>query len=237
MSRVEEGIVKRTIVWTTAAVLVWLAFGIARQRTDAIASSAPFPDPALDNPLAAAPTEESVVLAGGCFWGVQAVFQHLKGVTSATSGYSGGAAKNAKYELVSMGTTGHAESVRVVYDASKVSLGQVLKIFFRVAHDPTELNRQGPDEGTQYRSAIFYAGDRQRQVAEAYVAQLGEAKAFKRRIVTQIVPLDAFYAAEDYHQDYAARHPFEPYIMINDRPKVDSLRSLYPAIYVEPRRK
>jgi peptide-methionine (S)-S-oxide reductase len=127
--------------------------------------------------------------------------------------------------------------VRVVYDASKVSLGQVLKIFFRVAHDPTELNRQGPDEGPQYRSAIFYAGDRQRQIAEAYVAQLGEAKAFKRRIVTQIVPLDGFYAAEDYHQDYAARHPFEPYIMINDRPKVDNLRALYPSIYVEPRRK
>ena len=138
---------------------------------------------------------------------------------------------------MSTGTTGHAESVRIVYDASQVSVGQVLKIFFRVAHDPTELNRQGPDEGSQYRSAIFYDGERQRRVAEGYVTQLGEAKVFKRRIVTQIVPLDAFYAAEPYHQDYAARHPFEPYIMINDRPKVDALRALYPAIYVEPRRK
>jgi peptide-methionine (S)-S-oxide reductase len=229
--------VKRALVWTTAAVVVWLAFGVARQRTDALASSAPFPDPALDNPLATAPTEESVVVAGGCFWGIQAVFQHLKGVTSATSGYAGGSAKHAKYELVSTGTTGHAESVRVVYDASQVSLGQVLKIFFRVAHDPTELNRQGPDEGSQYRSAIFYEGERQRRIADAYVAQLGEAKVYKRRIVTQIVPLDAFYAAEAYHQDYAARHPFEPYIMINDRPKVDALRALYPSIYIEPRRK
>ena len=228
---------KRGLVWTTAAVLVWLAFGVARHRTDALASTTPFPDAALDNPLATASAEESVVVAGGCFWGVQAVFQHLKGVTSATSGYAGGSAKNAKYELVSTGTTGHAESVRIVYDASQISMGQVLKIFFRVAHDPTELNRQGPDEGSQYRSAIFYDGDRQRRIAEAYVTQLGEAKVFKRRIVTQIAPLDAFYAAESYHQDYAARHPFEPYIMINDRPKVDALRALYPAIYIEPRRK
>src|SRR5262249_43994574 len=137
----------------------------------------------------------------------------------------------------SRGTTGHAESVRVVYDASQISLGQVLKIFFRIVHDPTELNRQGPDEGSQYRSAIFYSGDRQRQIAEAYVAQLGEAKVFKRRLVTQSGPLGPFNPAEAYHQDYAARHPFEPYIMINDRPKVDSLRALYPSAYAEPRRK
>jgi peptide-methionine (S)-S-oxide reductase len=187
----------------------------------------------LDDSLTPGAAEQSVVLAGGCFWGVQAVFQHLKGVTSATSGYAGGAAKTAKYEMVSSGTTGHAESVRVVFDPGLVSLGQVLKIFFAVAHDPTELNRQGPDEGPQYRSAIFYAGDRQRRIADAYLAQLGEAKVFRRRVVTQIAPLEAFYPAEPYHQDYATRHPNDPYIMINDRPKVDNLRKLYGSVYVE----
>ena len=189
------------------------------------AKSPAFPDPALDNPLAPGAVPESVVLAGGCFWGVQAVFQHVRGVVSAVSGYSGGSAKNAKYELVSMGNTGHAESVRVTYDPARLSFGRVLKIFFDVAHDPTELNRQGPDEGTQYRSAIFYADDGQRRITEAYVAQLGEARVFRRRIVTQIVALTAFYEAEAYHQNYATRHPYEPYIMINDRPKVDALRS------------
>jgi peptide-methionine (S)-S-oxide reductase len=227
---------KRAIGLAAIAVIVGVALGVARPRTDALASAA-FPEPSLDNPLAAAFAQESVVVAGGCFWGVQAVFQHVKGVTSATSGYAGGSEKTARYEVVSSGTTGHAESVRVVYDASQISLGQILKIFFRVVHDPTELNRQGPDEGPQYRSAIFYDSDRQRQIADAYIAQLGEAKAFRRRIVTQVVPLDAFYAAEAYHQDYATRHPFDPYIMINDRPKVDSLRSLYPAIYIEPPRR
>ena len=232
---------KRALICTAAAVLVWTVAASVAHRSggfsaEAYSAGTSFPDPALDNPLAPSSTEESVVVAGGCFWGVQAVYQHLKGVTSATSGYAGGAAKDAHYEKVSTGTTGHAESVRVVYDASRISLGQVLKIFFQVAHDPTELNRQGPDEGTQYRSAIFYSGDAQRRIAEAYVAQLGEAKVFRRRIVTAIAPLDAFYAAEAYHQDYAAKHPYEPYIMINDRPKVDRLRSLYPSAYVEPRR-
>ncbi len=202
-------------------------------RGGAAAKESSFPDPLIDNPMTPGSVQESVVVAGGCFWGVQAVFQHLRGVVSATSGYSGGPAKNAKYELVSMGNTGHAESVRVVYDPAQVSLGQVLKIFFDVAHDPTELNRQGPDEGPQYRSAIFYAGDNQRRIAEAYVAQLGEAKVFRRRIVTQIVPLDAFYAAEAYHQDYATKHPYDPYIMINDRPKVDALRKRYGSVYVD----
>jgi len=197
------------------------------------AKESSFPDPLIDNPVAPGSLPESVVLAGGCFWGVQAVFQHLKGVTSAVSGYSGGSAKNAKYELVSMGNTGHAESVRVTYDPAQVSFGQILKIFFDVAHDSTELNRQGPDEGTQYRSVIFYSGDNQRRIAEAYVSQLGEAKQFRRRIVTQIVPLDAFYAAEAYHQDYATKHPYEPYIMINDRPKVDALHKRYAPVYVE----
>jgi peptide-methionine (S)-S-oxide reductase len=198
-----------------------------------LARAAAFPEPAVDAPNTSERSEEAVVLAGGCFWGVQAVFQHLKGVVVARSGYAGGTAKTAKYEMVSSGTTGHAESVRVVFDRSQVTLGQVLKIFFAIAHDPTELNRQGPDEGPQYRSAIFYAGDLQRKIAEAYVAQLNDAKVFKRKIVTQIVPLDGFYEAEAYHQDYASKHPSDPYIMFNDRPKVENLRRLYPAVYTD----
>jgi peptide-methionine (S)-S-oxide reductase len=215
------------------AVCVVGLFAIVAAGPVISAKDSIFPDPLVDNPVAPGSLPESVVLAGGCFWGVQAVFQHLRGVTSAVSGYSGGSQKNAKYELVSTGNTGHAESVRVTFDPSQVSFGQILKIFFDVAHDPTELNRQGPDEGTQYRSAIFYAGDGQRRIAEAYVAQLGEAKVFRRRIVTQIVPLEAFYAAEAYHQDYATKHPYEPYIMINDRPKVDALRKRYAPVYVD----
>jgi peptide-methionine (S)-S-oxide reductase len=201
------------------------------------AAATPFPDPAVDNTLAPASSEESVVLAGGCFWGMQAVFQHMKGVVSATSGYAGGNARTARYEMVSSGTTGHAESVRVVFDRSQMTLGQVLKVFFAIAHDPTELNRQGPDEGPQYRSAIFFALESQKKVAEAYVAQLAEARVFKRKIVTQIVPLEGFFEAEAYHQDYATKHPFDPYIVINDRPKVDNLRKLMPALYVEPPRR
>jgi peptide-methionine (S)-S-oxide reductase len=164
------------------------------------------------------------------------VFQHLSGVVSATSGYSGGTAKTATYDQVSRGGTGHAEAVRVVYDPSRLTLGQVLKIFFVVAHDPTEMNRQGPDEGPQYRSSIFFDGADQKRIAEAYVAQLNAARVFKRPIATSVVPLDGFYVAESYHQDYAAKHPFDPYIMINDRPKVENLRKRFPALYTEPRR-
>ncbi|HEX7138128.1 MAG TPA: peptide-methionine (S)-S-oxide reductase MsrA [Vicinamibacterales bacterium] len=217
-----------------AVTLLVFVLGVCFVASSAIgAKDSAFPDPLVDNPVAPGSLPENVVLAGGCFWGVQAVFQHLRGVTSAVSGYSGGSEKNAKYELVSTGNTGHAESVRVTFDPAHVSLGQILKVFFDVAHDPTELNRQGPDEGTQYRSAIFYAGENQRRIAEAYVAQLGEAKVFRRRIVTEIVPLAAFYAAEAYHQDYATKHPYEPYIMINDRPKVDALRKRYASVYVD----
>ena len=161
------------------------------------------------------------------------MFRPSFNIVSATSGYSGGSAKTAKYEIVSGGTTGHAETVRVIYDPARVSFGQILKIFFAVAHDPTQLNRQGPDEGAQYRSVIFYAGEDQKRIAELYVAQLAEARVFRRRIVTAIVPLEAFYPAEAYHQDYAARHPYDPYIMINDRPKVDALRKLYGSVYVD----
>jgi peptide-methionine (S)-S-oxide reductase len=199
--------------------------------TTPASKSAPFPDPAVDDALAADSTQRTVVVAGGCFWGVQAVFQHVKGVTSATSGYSGGTVKNPSYEAVCTGRTGHAESVQVVYDPSKVTLGQILKTFFSVAHDPTEMNRQGPDTGTQYRSAVFYADEDQQRITRAYIDQLNQAKIFRRPIATQVVPLEQFYQAEAYHQDYAAKHPYEPYIAINDLPKVDALRKQLPDLY------
>jgi peptide-methionine (S)-S-oxide reductase len=190
------------------------------------------PNPTADEPLSKTKSSETVVLAGGCFWGIQAVFEHVKGVTSATAGYSGGAASTAQYETVSTGRTGHAESVKVVYDPSQVSFGQILKVFFSVAHDPTELNRQGPDEGMQYRSVIFYAGEDQQRVARAYIDQLNGAKVFPEQIVTQVVALQAFYPAEGYHQDYAEHHPNEPYIAINDLPKLDHLKQTLPELYV-----
>ena len=187
--------------------------------------------PSVDAALASSKSDQSVVLAGGCFWGIQAVFQHVKGVITATSGYSGGSSATAEYEVVSTGETGHAESVKITYDASQITYGRILQIFFSVAHDPTQLNRQGPDEGTQYRSAIFYNGDEQKRIAEAYIAQLDQAKVFPRRIVTQVVPLKAFYPAEAYHQDYATRHPDNPYIVYNDAPKVAHLRQQFPELY------
>jgi peptide-methionine (S)-S-oxide reductase len=203
--------------------------------TRGIAGSTPtittLPDPALDQPVAAAKGEQTIVLAGGCFWGVQAVFQHVKGVVSATSGYAGGTVSSPSYEHVSSGATGHAESVRIVFDSSQVSLGQLLRVFFSVAHDPTELNRQGPDVGTQYRSAVFYTTDAQRQVVQAYIAQLTKAKAFSAPIVTQVAPLKAFYEAEGYHQNYYNLHPNQPYIVINDRPKVEALKTQFAQLW------
>lgn len=192
------------------------------------------PAPATDVARAAKPGKETAVFAGGCFWGVQAVFQHVKGVIDATSGYAGGDAKTAQYDLVSTGDTGHAESVRVTYDPSKVTYGQLLQVFFSVAHNPTELNRQGPDEGTQYRSVVFFTTPDQKRVTDAYVAQLAAAKVFPSAIVTQVVPLQGFYAAEAYHQNYAARHPHDPYIAFNDAPKVAHLEQLFPALYRAP---
>ena len=193
-------------------------------------AAAAVPPPAMDAKLASG--QQTAVVAGGCFWGIQAVFQHVKGVVSATSGYSGGTVKNPEYETVSTGDTGHAESVQIVYDASQITYGELLRIFFSVAHDPTQLNRQGPDEGTQYRSAIFYNGDEQKQIAEAYIAQLEKAQVFPKRIVTQVVPLNAFYVAEAYHQNYAALHPNQPYIVFNDAPKVEHLRQEFPTLYM-----
>lgn len=191
------------------------------------------PDPAVDAPLATAKGQETAVVAGGCFWGIQGVFERLKGVLRATSGYSGGAANTATYEKVCSGRTGHAESVEVVFDPSQISFGRILKIFFSVAHDPTQLNRQGPDTGTQYRSAIFYGSEDQKRISEAYVKQLDSAKVFGQPIVTQIVPLEAFYPAEEYHQGYMDLHPENMYIVINDYPKVENLRKHYPSLFVE----
>jgi peptide-methionine (S)-S-oxide reductase len=194
-------------------------------------SSAAVPAPAVDETKTAAPAKQTVVVAGGCFWGIQSVFQHVKGVVKATSGYSGGSVKNPDYGLVSSGRTGHAESVQVVYDPSKVTYGELLRVFFSVALDPTEVNRQGPDEGTQYRSVIFYENDEQKKIAEAYIAQLDRAKVFHGKIATQVVPLQAFYEAEGYHQNYAENHPNDPYIFFNDAPKVANLRKEFPELY------
>ena len=194
--------------------------------------AAAVPAPLQDAARAATSGQQTAVISGGCFWGIQAVFQHVKGVITATSGYSGGSAKTAEYETVSTGETGHAESVQIVYDPSQITYGGLLRVFFSVAHDPTQLNRQGPDEGTQYRSSIFYANAEQKSIAEAYIAQLDKAKIFPRPIVTKVVPLQAFYPAEAYHQNYAALHPNQPYIVFNDAPKVAHLRQLFPDIYV-----
>jgi len=190
------------------------------------------PSPTVDAPVATAKTPQTAVLAGGCFWGIQAIFQHVKGVVSATSGYSGGLGKTAEYELVSTGETGHAESVKIVYDPSQITYGQLLRVFFSVAHDPTQLNRQGPDTGSQYRSVIFYDNDEQKRIAEAYITQLTQGQVFPLPIVTQVVPLKAFYPAEAYHQDYAARHPDNLYIVYNDAPKLAHLRQQFPDLYI-----
>jgi peptide-methionine (S)-S-oxide reductase len=186
------------------------------------------PPAAYDPPMTGA---QKLVVAGGCFWGVQGVFQHVKGVTRAVSGYAGGAADKARYDLVSRGDTGHAESVEISYDPKVVSLGELLRVFFSVVHDPTQLDRQGPDEGTQYRSEIFVSGPEQDRVARAYVAQLTEARRFRAPIVTRIEPLGAFYPAEAYHQDYLVTHPDAPYIAYNDLPKIAALERLLPALY------
>jgi len=197
------------------------------------AKATSIPAPIVDASLAQKPGEETVVFSGGCFWGVQAVFQHVKGVISATSGYSGGEAKTAEYEVVSTGRTGHAESVKVVFDPSQITYGKLLHVFFSVAHDPTQLNRQGPDEGTQYRSVVFFSTAEQERITQAYVEQLEKAHLFKHAIVTQVLPLKAFYPAEAYHQNYATIHPDSMYIRFNDAPKVENLKKQFSQIYRE----
>ncbi len=216
------------------ALLVTLALSLVACNGSQ-AATLPVPAPTIDAPLIADSNRASIVLSGGCFWGVEAVFRHVNGVISATSGYAGGSAASARYDKVSDGDTGHAESVQVVYDPAKISLGQLLRVFFSVAHDPTQLNRQGPDQGTQYRSAIWFSNPDQQRIAAAYIKQLDAAKTFRTPIVTQLSPLTKFYAAEDYHQDYMRLHPYEPYIVMHDRPKVANLKTQFPELYIKSR--
>lgn len=215
-----------------AAVVAWSFMGGSASAEKAVKLPAPTVDAPAASGTAAPALRETAVFAGGCFWGVQAVFQHTNGVLNAVSGYAGGAKETARYEDVGSGRTGHAEAVQITYDPRVVSFGKLLQIYFSVAHDPTQLNRQGPDSGPQYRSAIFYANDQQKQVAERYIAQLDAARAFPDKIVTQLTPLNSgFYAAEAYHQDYATLHPNQPYIAMFDRPKIANLKAMMPDVY------
>jgi peptide-methionine (S)-S-oxide reductase len=214
-------------VLATAAVLVTTA----AIRSGGTAARVAIPEPDVDAPLAHTPGRQTAVLSGGCFWGIQAVFEHVRGVVDVKAGYAGGDSSTAEYEVVSTGTTGHAESVQITYDPSQITYGQLLKVFFSVAHDPTQLDRQGPDVGSQYRSVIFVSSPDQQRIAAAYIAQLGRAKVFDHQIVTQVTQLPAFYVAEAYHQDYYIHHPYSPYIIINDKPKVEHLKSEWPSLY------
>ena len=221
----------------TRDLLTLLAFSAAVAlvacTTTHAAVPASIPAAKVDATLATASGKQTAVFAGGCFWGTQSVFERVKGVVKTTAGYSGGSAKTATYDQVTTETTGHAESVEVVYDPSQITYGQLLRIFFSVAHDPTQLNRQGPDVGTSYRSAIFYTNDEQRRISEAYVAQLDAAKVFKSKIVSVVTPLKGFYDGEDYHQDYALHHPENPYILVCDKPKIGALKEQFPELYRE----
>lgn len=213
----------------------FLSLGLAfvLMYTAHAAPRTPVPPATVDASLAAATGRQTAVFAGGCFWGTQSVFERVKGVVKTTAGYAGGSAATATYDQVTTETTGHAESVEVVYDPSRITYGQLLRIFFSVAHDPTQLNRQGPDVGTSYRSAIFYVNDEQKRIATAYIAQLDAAKVFPKKIVTQVTPLKGFYRAEDYHQDYALKNPGNPYILICDRPKIEALKEQFPNLFVD----
>jgi peptide-methionine (S)-S-oxide reductase len=213
----------------TTAALITVGVSLTALRSAEVAHAVPAP--AVDEQPAPASTSETAVLAGGCFWGVQGVFQHVSGVTSAVSGYAGGEQKTAHYEMVGGGGTGHAESVQITFDPSKITYGRILQVYFSVAHDPTQLNRQGPDVGTQYRSAVFPANPEQARIAKAYIAQLNQARIFSAAIVTKIEPDRPFYAAEDYHQDFLTKHPGHPYIVYNDLPKIEDLKRLFPNAY------
>jgi peptide-methionine (S)-S-oxide reductase len=223
----------RRPVGVAACSTLLVALGSLGACTSSEKAIANFPDPAVDASLAAGRELEAAVFAGGCFWGIEAVYQHVKGVQRVVSGYSGGTAASATYAMISSGHTQHAESVHIIYDRAQVSYGQLLKIFFAIAHDPTQLNRQGPDRGSQYRSAIFYTTKDQQRVADAYIEQLNRAQVFDAPIVTSLSPLMAFYEAEDYHQNYASRHPDELYILLHDAPKVATLQKRLPGLYVE----
>jgi peptide-methionine (S)-S-oxide reductase len=225
-------IVRRRILQVGLAGLAAISLtGFGARRVRAAETAVVVPPPAVD--ASATGALQTAVLAGGCFWGVQAVYQHTKGVTKALSGYAGGQKDTAHYEMVGTGRTGHAESVSITFDPQQISYGKILQIYFSVAHNPTELNRQGPDFGTQYRSAIFYADDEQKRIASAYIAQLQQAHVFASPIVTKLEPLSGFYPAEDYHQDFLVLHPSYPYIVFNDLPKLDNLKGVFPDYYRE----
>jgi peptide-methionine (S)-S-oxide reductase len=213
-------------------VMVALVVLVVAFRAKA-ASKGPVPAPDADDQLASAPASNTAVFAGGCFWGTQSVFERVKGVIGTTVGYAGGTAATATYAQVTTETTGHAESVRVVYDPSKITYGTLLRIFFSVAHDPTQVGGQGPDQGPSYRSVIFYLNDDQKRIADAYIAQLTQERVFHSRITTEVTPLEGFYRAEDYHQDYAYHNPDNPYIMVCDRPKIGALRKQFPDLFEE----
>jgi peptide-methionine (S)-S-oxide reductase len=214
-----------------AAAALTLVAGLEFRRSWAAEEAVVIPPPTLDEPAGQGATSEVAVLAGGCFWGVQGVFQHVDGVSNAVSGYAGGSEKTASYRIVTSGMTGHAESVRITFDPRRISYGRILQIYFSVAHDPTQLDRQGPDEGTQYRSAIFPTSPEQERIAKAYIAQLDKARVYKAPIVTKIELGHPFYPAEGYHQDYLTLHPTQPYIVYNDLPKIDNLKRIFPDAY------
>ena len=221
-------------LWKTLRVPAVLlgALGVLAWQLPLYGAEAPvvIPAAAVDNPKAAGPLQ-TAVLSGGCFWGVQGVFEHLRGVKQVIAGYAGGERSTAQYATVSSGTTGHAESVKITFDPAEVSYGQILQVAFSVVHDPTQLNRQGPDEGSQYRSSIFYADDTQKNIAQAYIKQLDQAHVYPKPIVTRVDPLRGFYAAEAYHQDYLVHNPTQPYIAYNDIPKVENFKRLFPELY------
>jgi len=222
------------MVWRIAVGLLVVGVIVAMFTTSTKAApKGPVPVAATDDKLAATPGKVKAVFAGGCFWGTQSVFERVKGVVDTAAGYAGGSAATATYDQVTTETTGHAESVEVVYDPSKITYGQLLRVFFSVAHDPTQLDRQGPDVGTSYRSAIFYSNDDQKRIAHAYIAQLDAAHVFGKPIVTEVTPLKGFYRAEQYHQDYALHNPDNPYIMVCDRPKTAALKKEFPDLFVE----
>jgi peptide-methionine (S)-S-oxide reductase len=222
-----------SILVITLLVAATLFLGYRRMAIAGAVNSAPIPAPTQDEGLATHPGKETAVFAGGCFWGTQTVFQQVKGVIATEAGYSGGSAATATYDQVTTETTGHAESVQIVFDPSKITYGTLLRIFFSVAHDPTQLNRQGPDVGTSYRSAIFYTSEQQHKIAAAYIQQLDAAHAFHGKIVTELTPLKAFYKGEDYHQDYAVKNPNNPYIQICDVPKTKALKAQFPELFTE----
>jgi len=209
---------------------LWKSFISLVALSVCIAATVAFPDPSVDVQPGAAKEKQTAVFAGGCFWCTEAVFEQLAGVTKVVSGYAGGDAATAHYKIVGEGRTDHAESIEITYDPSRITYGQLLKVFFSVAHDPTQLNRQGPDYGKQYRSAIFYINDDQKRTAEAYIAQLSQAKVFSQPIVTQVVPAKAFYPAEGYHQDFVKNNPNHPYVVVNALPKLAKLKKLYPTL-------